>query len=53
MRVRVVRVLEYTYDDLERYEKDMMQWTQTSANWGTMVMRTVGVLITHEGSDES
>lgn len=29
MTVRVIRVLEYTYPDMERYEEDSARWTLT------------------------
>lgn len=45
--IRVVRVLEYTYPDIEAYERDQARWTHASPpiTWKDMQMRTVGVLV--------
>lgn len=42
-KIRVLRVLEYTYDNMSEYEKDRAMWTHMSRKGWTPKMRTVGV----------
>jgi len=60
-KVRVIRVLEYTYDSIEEADNDRLRWTDHTPfsvikNTRT-TMRTVGVLTTYleegEGNGQS
>jgi hypothetical protein len=50
MGVRVIRVLEYFYEDLIVAEADMANWrTSSDPGWrhGKELMRTVGITFSH------
>jgi hypothetical protein len=40
-KVRVLRLIEYTYADVEQMERDMERWSvQSSRNYGPVQVRT-------------
>lgn len=42
MPIRVLRVIEYTYDSVESMERDMAGWTHGLKRWSTRItMRSV------------